>query len=268
VEKLFIRISFEKPMLTRLNLFLFFLFFVFYSCQEKEKKSDIEGSLLNLTKRFPQLPKSKGEITKFYGLVRSVIMGTNGVELQLRSTPDSVDDPQKVILVINKENRVYGVPLFSNTYRDYWNFLFDSILTSIKPVNTTFQKELQECIDTLGLNDTLGTGARLINEMLISLLRCSVIHDRDSSDIMVSYSNSNSKLPEEDLDSCRTKLRRAWTEIYRAMHPQTYLMVHNCFWDEKDGRIYQFDYSAKRKEKLKVGVRVYRQDCIQHLLYL
>jgi hypothetical protein len=168
--------------ITRLS-FLFLLSFLF-SCQQENKSPDIEDTLLKLTRRFEQLPKTKGKQTNFYTLKRSVTVGTKGIELQLRSSPDTMEDPQSVILVINGQKQIYAIPLFSNTYRDYWNFLFDNVIRSVKAVNTTFQKELQTCIDTLGLNDTLGTSTQVMNEMLVSLLQCRRVYDSDSTELL------------------------------------------------------------------------------------
>jgi len=246
--------------------FLPFLVFIQFSCQHKDGMPNIDASLSKLIERFPQLPKPTSQPTGFYKLVRTVTLGAK-TELQLRSTPDTLDDPQSVVTVLY-QNRIYSLPLFSNAYRDYWNFSFDTIFTSVKPTNTTFQKELQTCIDTLGLNDTMGTAGRLINEMLISLLQCRVVYDGDSSEMKGLRSYSNYSLPEEDSDSCQKRLEKTWNALFKEMHPENYKLVRNAFWDEKNGRIYQFDYSERRRQLLTIGVRVYRQDCILHFISL
>ena len=158
-----------------------------------------------------------------------------------------------------------GIPFFSNVYRDYWNFLFDTVLISVKPTKTTFQRELQICIDTLGLNDTLGTAGKVIKEMLLSLLQCRCVYDGDSSELQGLRLYSNYDLPEEEKDSCQARFKNSWKAIYKEMHAAENKIVHNSFWDERNARVYQFDYSSKRKKKLKVGVRTYRQDCAFHM---
>jgi len=250
------------------RLLLLICLSVFLSCQQAGKQPDIEGTLTALTKKFPQLPSPGTKLSDYYTLIRSVSFGNSDVELQLRSTPDTLDDWHCIVLVINGNNDIYGVPLLTNEHRSYWNFLFDVNLSSEKSTYTTFQAELQTAIDTLGLNDTMGTAARVIDEMLISLLQCRRIYDGDSAEIHSIRLYSNLDLPEEDSDTCLSRSKRSWKAIVAEMHPKEYNAVRNAFWDERNGRIYQFDFNPRRKEKMKVGVRVYRQDCIFHPLYL
>jgi hypothetical protein len=138
----------------------------------------------------------------------------------------------------------------------------------VKPVNTTFQKELQTCIDTLGLNDTLGTANQIINEMLFSLLQCRRVYDSDSTELLVVNSHSNDRLPKENDDSCRIRSAKIWQAIFKEMHPNSAYLVRNSFWDERNFRVYQFDYNKKKNQKLKVGLRVYRPECIWRMMYL
>lgn len=255
-------------MLTIRRLSFLFLLSSLFSCQQENKSPDIDGALLNLTKRFDQIPKARGKQSDFYILKRSVVVGPRGIELQLRSSPETEEDPQSVILVINGQKQIYGVPLLNNTYRDYWNFLFDNAVKSAKPVKTTFQKELQTCIDTLGLNDTLGTSTQVINEMFVSLLQCRRVYDSDSSDLRAVNFHTNDKLPEENSDSCWIRSAKIWNAIFNEMHPNSAHLIRNSFWDEKNYRVYQFDYSKKQNIKLRVGLRVYRPECIWRMMYL
>jgi hypothetical protein len=255
-------------MLTVSKLLICTYLVAFVSCRAPSKEPDIEGTLTILTKKFAQLQSPRIKLSDYYKLIRSISLGDSSVELQLRSTPDTLDNSQSIVLLINRNKDIYAVPLLSNEHRSYWNFLFDTNLASDKPTNTTFQAELQTAIDTLGLNDTLGTAAKVIDELLISLLQCRRIYDGDSAEIHSIRLYSNHNLPEEDSDTCLSRFKRSWKAIVTQMHPKEYFTVRNAFWDERNGRIYQFDFSPRRKEKLKVGVRVYRQDCIFHPIYL
>jgi hypothetical protein len=263
MEKYLFCISFTKDQLTCSRVFICISTLFFFSCRQAAKQPTVEKALSALTERFSQLPKAKENQAEFYKLIRSVTIGPADVELQLRSTSDTIKNPQSIIIFINRDKQVFGLPLLSNEYRDYWNFLFDTVFRKLKPANTTFQKELQHCIDTLGLNDTLGTAAKVIDEMLTSLLQCRRIYDCDSSELQGLRSYINYDFPEEENDTCQARFKRSWEAIYSEMHPEEFFIVRNAYWDEKNGRIYQFD-SPKRKAKLKVGVRVYRQDCIFH----
>jgi hypothetical protein len=225
--------------------------------------SNIERLLLELTNRFPQLPKAKGRQSDYYRHIRSVIIGENGVELQLRSTPLTPKRTQSVVIVINSNKQMYGIPLFSNTYRDYWNFSFDSVLASVQPVPTTFQHELQTCIDTLGLNDASGTGSSVLYEMLVSLLGCRIVSDADSADMMTFWYEPSPDPARDDPDHCRLRFQQMWKAIYRDMHTTTNIHITNAFWDQPNDRVYQFNYASwKHKEKMKIKVKVYRPDCI------
>jgi hypothetical protein len=268
MENHIIGILLLKTMLTIIRLSFLFLLSFLFSCRQENKSPDIEGTLINLTKKFDQLPNARAKQTNFYTLKRSVTIGTNGTELQLRSSPDTMEDPQSVILVINSRKQVYAIPFFSNTYRDYWNFRFDNVVKSMKPVNTSFQKELQTCIDTLELNDSLGTATQVINEMLVSLLQCRRVYDSDSTELLAVNLHSNDSLPEEDSDSCHVRSDKIWQAIFKEMHPNTAHLVRNSFWDERNYRVYQFDYNKKKSEKLRVGLRVYRPECIWRMMYL
>ena len=247
--------------ISRLLLCIYLISFT--SCRQPEIQPDVEATLRLLAKRFPQLPSGSEKLSEYYRVIRSVSLGSSGIELQLRSNQDTLNGSQSIVLITNGNKEIYGLPLLSNEHRSYWSFLFDTKLLSEKPTNTTFQMELQTAIDSLGLNDTLGTASKVIDEMLISLLQCRRIYDGDSAEIHSLYSTHN--LPEEDNDTCLSRFVRNWKAIITEMHPKEYFTVRNAFWDERNGRIFQFDYNPRRKEKMKFGVRVYRQDCIFHL---
>ncbi|RZL02599.1 MAG: hypothetical protein EOO89_28980 [Pedobacter sp.] len=206
---------------SRLLLLLYLISFI--SCRQPENQPDVEATLRQLIKRFPQLPSSSEKLSDYYRLIRSVSLGNSGIELQLRSTPDTLDSVQSIVFITNGNKEIYGVPLLSNEHRSYWNFLFDTKLLSEKSTNTTFQMELQTAIDTLGLNDTLGTASKVIDEMLISLLQCRRIYDGDSTEIHSIRLYSNHNLPEEDSDTCLLRFKKSWKAIVTEMHPKEYL---------------------------------------------
>lgn len=228
-------------------------------CRQKNNESNIERTLLNTISKFPQLPKGQDKQSDYYKLVRSVTIGDNGIELQLRSTPDTLDDPQKVIIVINKAKDIYIVPFLSNSYHDYWNFQFDSVLHSVKPTNTTFEKELKNCLTQLNLYDTLGTAGKVINEMFFSLLQCQQLTDTDSLNLHAVTLVNNYTLPFENSDSCYKRLQENWQEIKKAFHPKDFITNYNAYWDRRNYRVYQLDFkNFSRKQNPEFSIKSYR----------
>lgn len=235
-------------------------------CNQNGSQLNIENALSNTISKFPQLPKAQ---INFYRLIRSVTIGDNDIELQLRSTPDTLRDTQKIIIVINKAKQSYVIPLFSNTYHDYWSFQFDSVLSVVKSTNSTFEKELKTCLSELNLNDTLGTSGKVINEMLVSLLQCRQVTDSDSLNLQSVALTNNYALPYENCDSCHKRLVLNWREMKKAFHPKDYIANYNAYWDKENNRVYQFDIrNFNRRQKLEFSIKNYRLDCVYQILEL
>lgn len=244
--------------------FLFIIFFLtLLGCGlQSEDKTTID----NLTDRFPQLKIISNNRSNDYNLIRSVSFGKPSITIELYSQPGSVDDKQEIILVTNSELHSYAIPLFSNTYHDYWKFQFDSLSQNAKLINTTFETELNICLDTLHLNDTIGTAGKVVDEILYSLLHCQDINLSDSSNFEVILMNSKNSIPEEDSDSCYNRLKRNWKSISQELHPNTNITYKHSYWDKGNARIYQFDFkNFKRKQKNHFMLNTFRQDCNYHL---
>ena len=242
------------------KLFLFLLcFLMLFGCGRQTNDTKIIG---NLTNRLPQLKIGSND----YNLIRSVSFGEQNVAIKFFSQPDSVDDKQEILLVTNSELQSYAIPLFSNTYRDYWKFLFDSLSTNTKPINTTFEKELNTCLNTLNLNDTIGTAGKVVNEIFYSLLHCQDINLSDSSNFETILMNFKNGIPEEDSDSCYKRLKRNWEIISQDMFPNKTILYKHSYWDKDNARVYQLDFeNFKRKQKNYFKVTTFRQDCNWHL---
>jgi hypothetical protein len=246
---------------------IFFSINAFINCRQKNDQSGLENILLETISRFKQLPKGKDKQSSFYKLVRSVTIGDSNIELQLRSSPDTSNDPQQIIIVINQAKIIYAIPFFSNTYHDYWSFEFDSVLNSVESTNTTFEKELKNCFTQLDLYDTLGTAGKVINEMVFSLLHCQQVTDTDSLNLHSLVWTNNYMLTNEDFDSCYKRLHQNWEEMKKAFHPKDYIINYNAYWDKRNNRVYQFDYkNYSRKRRLEFNIRNYRLDCVYHML--
>ena len=236
------------------------------SCGQQNKDTT---TIENLTYRFPQLKMTANNQSFTYNLIRSVSLGKTSVTIKLFSQPDSVDDKQQIILVTNPELHSYAIPLFSNTYRDYWKFQFDSVSQNTKIISTTFEKELNVCLDTLHLNDTIGTAGKVVDEIFYALLHCQDINLSDSSNFDVILMNAKNSIPAEDSDSCYKRLKRNWKLISQDMFPNKTIIYKHVYWDKDNARVYQFDYkNFKRKKKNYFKVNIFRQDCNWHLLTL
>jgi len=228
-----------------------------------------EFKINELIVSFPQLQINTINQSSSYKLIRTVSFGQPTITIKLYSQPDSIDDKQKIILITNSKLNSYAIPFFSNTYTDYWNFQFDNQNQNTKPINTTFENQLNICLDTLHLIDTIGTGGKVISEILYSLLHCREINLSDSSDFEIIEITGTSKSPEENSDSCRKRLKQNWNAISQELYPNNSIIYKNSCWDKDDGRIYQFDYrNLKRKQKNYFKLKVFRQDCNWNLLTL
>lgn len=238
------------------------------ACQPKNDSQNIEKTIVELANKFPQLPKGNGKQTEYYKLVRSVSIENNNIQIQLRSAPDSIEDPQQIIIITNLKGQHYAIPFLSNSYRDYWNFQFDTPIPNLQRTNTTFEKELKVALDTLNLNDTIGTAGKLISELLFSVLHCRTIYESDSSALHVIHLIDNNLIPVANTDSCFVRLKKNYKAISDEIHPKDYIDNYNAFWDKENGRIYQISNRNGWRRKLKLSIKVYREDCVSHSIRL
>ena len=246
------------------------------SCYRNRDNNQIEKVLQELTDKFPQLPKAKNKLTEFYELKRTLIIGEKNIEIQLRSSPDSIDDYQQVIVVRNPQNEYYAIPFFSNTYRDYWSFEFDKIDIAFK-TNTTFEDEFNKAMEMLNLHDAIGIKGNvqsILFEIFGSLLICPLVELNDSSKLrQVSWSshdNYSKYLDNENSDSCAVRKQKNFEDIVKAIHPSEYFFNANTFWDKNNNRIYQIynNEDMRQKTKYVLKLKTYRQDCICHPIML
>lgn len=247
---------------------LLFLTISFIQCQEKQNiNNNVEHALYKLSERFDQLPKAKNSLSTFYKLERTVIIGEKQIQLQLRSTPDSIDDKQQIVIVINPEGKCVGIPLFSNTYRDYWSFEFDTIPHSAKRANTTFSKEFNSSMKDLHLNDTLGTSRTILYEMFISLLHCEVVTEADSLKFEIVSLTGNNDVPKEDSYDCLIRSRKNFKIIKKDAYRNPNIWFYNSYWDKRNNRIYQIG-NLYESNLLPPKIKTYRQECTLHFFTL
>jgi len=247
-------------------LITIFILTTLLSCnQTNSPEPEIEKVITELTNKFSQLPKGTSNPLDYYKLVRSVTNGEMNFEIQLRSAPDTIEDPQQIIIFKNALGQYYAIPFFSNTYRDYWEFQFDSPLPSVKPTNTTFEKEFISALNTLNFNDTIGTVWTVIDEMLSSLLRCSYVTKSDSTELLTLYLNNNYNIPVENSDSGFQRLQKNYAAISDKWLKQEFLYRADIYFDAENYRVYQICNSERLwRNKPNLSITVYRQDVVFH----
>ena len=257
-----------KSNLLKTSLLLLFIMTTLFSCHNKTSKPDIEKAISDLTDKFPQLQKGEKNQTDFYKLIRTVTHGKNDFQLQLFCTPDSIMDKQQIIILINSRGDYYAIPFFSNKYRDYWNFELEKPIVGVMKTNTTFEQEITKAINTLNLNDTIGTGAKVFDEMLLSLLNCQSIRETDSKLFEAIWPSWYKDQPVDDQDSCIKRQRTNFRSIVQRIHPNGNYYNYNAYIDVRNDRIYQIVNQGKnRGQKLKPEIKTYRQNCNESFHY-
>jgi len=246
--------------------FTLFLFLSTFGCRQQKQESQVLSELIN---GFPQLKTTSKNQSNNFHLVRSVSFGKSKVSIELLSQPDSANDKQQIILITNSDLKSYGIPFFSNTFYDYWRFPFDSANLNEKRINGTFENELNKCLDTLNLNDTIGTAGKIIDELLFSVLHCQHIELSDSSKLLGVVLNGNSMQPDENWDSCSHRLIKNWEIISKELSPNKTIRYQSAYWDERNARVYLFDFTNfKRHKRNQFKITTLRQDCVWHAISL
>ena len=138
----------------------------------------------------------------------------------------------------------------------------------MKKTNTTFEKEITKAINTLNLNDTLGTGAKVFDEMLVTLLNCQVIKETDSDIFKGIWPTWYRDQPVDKCDSCLARQRKNFRSIVQIIHPDKNYYNYNAYLDLRNDRIYQIINQEKdRGRKLKPEIKTYRQNCNESFHY-
>ena len=210
-------------MKSKISLLAFFSLIIFWGCENKSDAPDIQKELSETTAKFVQLPKGEAN---HYLLEKSIRNEKYKFEIQLYSEADTINDPQKILVFINGKNECRAIPLFSNTYRDYWGFKNEVPLAKIKKVQTTFSKEYVDALVALKLNN-VDVAFCVTNDLLISILNCSKISACDFPNIQkMTFANNNYDLEREsNYDYLKQKWKKNDDEI---------LMTKNGIIDVKD----------------------------------
>jgi hypothetical protein len=234
-------------------------------CNHSENRNTtkmIEKSMDKTIAKFEQFPKKK------FSLVRAVKIGSLNIDLQLYATEeDHAHDRQKIITIMNRKGMTYFILLFSNTYRDYWQFQFDDLNVNTIKSNTTFEDEFINAFEKLGFIDSPGIARIVSEEIFLSLLNCHRVTENDSLAFRnIVFMANQTKLPDEDLDSCKSRFVKNFDEIIKELNPKKHTFDYNTFWDFENKRVYQIQNLEKKlNQKTEISIKTYRQDCIMHL---
>ncbi len=228
------------------------------SCKRTSKLS-IEQVIAQAQSNFAPLQNRK------LNFVRSIKIGAINSQAYLYSTDNKDEKEKQELIVIENSNKTfYAIPFPSNSYHDYWNFEYDSVLSTVTQTKKTFAKEFNTAMKKLSLtNNNL-----IASEIFISLLHCEIIKESDSSNLHALFLTNNFDLKEEETDSCRLRLKHNWEDIYSAMRPGEHSVYRNSFFDYVNRRIYLLPAKLREDKSQEFKIKVYRQDCIFHMMTL
>ena len=238
--------------------FYAFLFLSTLACAHRKSREIV---ISELGDKFPQIKRYAGD----FHLVRGVTIEKPTAWIELYSQHDSLENSQEIILITNSVYKSYGIPLLSNEFSDYWNFPSDRAVSCKSYTNTTFENELNNCLDSLNLNDTAGSAEKIIDELLFSILHCQRLQMSDSSKLLRVNLENHRSCTDEDYDSCSVRITNNWNIIANELTFEA-RYSKSVFWDEANSRVYIFDYSNFKKRRInKFKLRSLRGDCFSKI---
>ena len=221
-----------------------------------------------LIEKYPERFGSNADELK---LIRSVTIGEKDIQLNLYSQNHVFgSSSESIITISNVHGNTVALPFFSNTYRDYWDFPFEKPQASKIVELPSFEEEFRKALETLQLNDTLGTSAVVIETLFVSLLQCQILDEFDTAEMTYVYGDWNKKLKAENYDSCRIRLNLNYKTIRENISVVPYLKYFDpVYFDRVNFRIYQFHFESdiQSKELVKFDLDVFRQDCVFREMY-
>jgi hypothetical protein len=241
-----------------------FLLIAIYGCKRESDQIIVKNTISELKNKFPQLSENN-----FERHIRTVKFGDKNIQIQLWGASNKVKNHSEIAVFLNDKNECYAVPLFSNKYRDYWNFEFDEPIPTLSPVNTTFEKEILNAMNMLSFRDTLNTCNEVMGELLNGIIQASNVYEMSEEIILEPCKIYDNELLEEYKDSCLIRVRQNYELIQKGMKPFKNYHIHNAHYDRHNHRIYQVLYKEKYFSKnCDFSIKVYRQDCNSHMFDL
>ena len=245
----------NRPMKYCLLIITIFLL----SCSKNANAKE-ELEIQKTLTRFPFLkPQKDGK----YVLERKIDL--DSIKLSLYQ---SNDGQYNEIIVINNKNNCVSIPLFSNEFRDYWNFPNETSFPNISRTNTTFEAEYINGMKKLNLYD-LNNFFPVSTEILQSLLHCKTNIETDSLAFYQKINPffTNVVKPENEKDCLKRTI-----ENFKTISNDSRKKIQNhiYYYDEARNRIYRFENTEKRENwpKANINIKSLRQDCITELITL
>ncbi|GAA4329696.1 hypothetical protein GCM10023149_34510 [Mucilaginibacter gynuensis] len=222
------------------------LIVLFNSCKPNSN-SEIAAAINAAHTKFPQLIIFG---IKDYELIRAVEIEKPAVKIHLYELRHSGYTTQNIIVLSNKKDQFYAVPLPSQRFKSYWNFVYD---TSSKPVALkpgTFETEVNYALNKLNLADW-DERYHVVSEMLGTAWAANIITAADSNKIVDIGANP--------LDSCNILARQNYNAIISSIHSYEYRM--NVFLGNYIIFHLQERNTKKRKESY-IKIKTYRVPCV------
>jgi hypothetical protein len=222
---------------------------VFISCKP-DTELRIAKAIKKTAEEYPQLTFNDSMPLSSFKFIKSVRNGEFDFEIQLYEQPDSIGT-EKILLFLDKDN-YFSIPFFPNKYKDFWQFPFDN--SNVDKADITFETELNNVINKMEAGNNDIKRRAIVTELLGSVLNCKNIEEKDSL-MVYKQMFPNTDIPEESSDSVSVRLRKNYQMMIREWHPKKYQTNYNCYFDEKNYRVYQINFKDD-----KVEIKSYRQD--------
>lgn len=201
-----------------------------------------------------------------YKFARGVSFPELDIQLWMKQS-----DGRECIVVFIHNGKGYAIPMLPNIYKKYWNFQFDDNATDTSKMKITFEGELSNMVQTLGILDS----ARLRDCCLYGLFNPMLLYGKgmtlsksDSLDIIKNSFTLSEYDFGETQDSCQKRKVRILKEVYKTMRNSKYCFAsfsvdYDAFVDYHNDKIYQYDFdSAKYSKPFNPCLKVYRLECM------
>jgi len=241
------------------------ILFVLITCTDclqdasTKDKEDINKIVLKLRDKFPSFLMSSTSQKDCYRLVRDVYNGRDNFDVKLYSSNDQVKNVPEILVISNQLGKQYAIPLFSNAFTDFWDFQYEKFQPTVE-IKNTFEKELLIALDSLHLNDSIGTGTEVIRDIFYSALQCYPLVECDFnlSELLVMADSSRQYWDCED--SCAFRFKKYYNEIKEFYSLPNKIHFAPVLKDNRRRKIYQLDFEFRRKID-SLDLKVFRVDC-------
>ena len=242
------------------KLLFIIIIVLLYSCNKKSEANP-KQIIRDLEERFPQLIEGKNDKDRDFKLIRTVINGEGNFKIQLYSQKQELGNYHQIVVLTNKRNRSFVLPLFNNKHRDYWSFANDKLIPNVKKINSTFENEFNSIFSEIErervvYKDSL-QDIDLINDLFVSAIQAQYFNYSHGCVESVKSSYAVSDIPVENEDSIRIRFEKNLEEIKKDI---TEINKYVYYYDFEGHRIYRLSYDFDKK---KYKFRIYRQDCGQ-----